>query len=186
MSDGTIVTGESQIPLAHGTIQRVFIEPSNVEPLAEALEAIAEADAIVVGPGSLFTSIIPNLLVPGIAEAIIASPAVKIYVCNVMTQPGETDGFAVSNHVQAIVNHVNHPMFDYIIVNNGDIPGDIEDKYTAQGARAVQFDRTEVEKHGYRIIADKLFTFQTYLRHDAVRLSKRINQIIQDHIGKRR
>jgi uncharacterized cofD-like protein len=186
MSDGTIVTGESQIPLAHGTIKRVFIEPANVEPLAEALEAIAEADAIVVGPGSLFTSILPNLLVPGIADAIIASQAVKIYVCNVMTQPGETDGFAVSDHVQAIVNHVNHPMFDYIIVNNGDIPGDIEDKYTAQGARAVQFDRTEVEKHGYRIIADKLFTFQTYLRHDAVRLSKRINQIIQDHIGKRR
>lgn len=180
MSDGTIITGESQIPHGDGTIQRVFIEPADVAPLDEAVEAIREADAIVIGPGSLFTSILPNLLVPGIAEAITNSSAVKIYVCNVMTQPGETDAFTVNDHIEAIVRHVGHKLFDYVIVNNGEIPHDIEDKYTAKGARAVRFDEEAVAKHGYEVIADKLFTFQTYLRHDTVRLSRRIDQIIQD------
>lgn len=180
MTDGTIVTGESQIPKSEGKIRRVFIEPANVEPLEEAIQVINEADAIVIGPGSLFTSILPNLLVPGIADAIKQSNAAKIFVCNVMTQPGETDDFTVNDHIKAIVSHVGHPLFDYIIVNNGDIPDDIRDKYIEQGARAVRFDETEVRHHGYKIIADKLFTFQTYLRHDTVKLSKRINQIIQE------
>ncbi|MEY4480557.1 MAG: hypothetical protein RLZZ267_1235 [Bacillota bacterium] len=180
MADGTIVTGESQIPKTEGKIRRVFIEPANVEPLEEAIQVIQEADAIVIGPGSLFTSILPNLLVPGIADAIKQSGAAKIFVCNVMTQPGETDDFTVNDHIEAIVSHVGHPLFDYIIVNNGEIPVDIRDKYIEQGARAVRFDETEVRNHGYKIIADKLFTFQTYLRHDTVKLSKRINQIIQE------
>jgi uncharacterized cofD-like protein len=180
MTDGTIVTGESQIPKTEGKIRRVFIEPANVEPLEEAIQVIQEADAIVIGPGSLFTSILPNLLVPGIADAIKQSGAAKIFVCNVMTQPGETDDFTVNDHIEAIVSHVGHPLFDYIIVNNGEIPVDIRDKYIEQGARAVRFDETEVRNHGYKIIADKLFTFQTYLRHDTVKLSKRINQIIQE------
>jgi uncharacterized cofD-like protein len=180
MTDGTIITGESQIPKTEGKIRRVFIEPANVEPLEEAIQVIQEADAIVIGPGSLYTSILPNLLVPGIADAIKKSSAAKIFVCNVMTQPGETDEFTVNDHIEAIVSHVGHPLFDYIIVNNGEIPVDIRDKYIEQGARAVRFDETEVRRHGYKIIADKLFTFQTYLRHDTVKLSKRINQIIQE------
>jgi uncharacterized cofD-like protein len=179
MMDGTIVVGESQIPKSGGKIRRVYIEPENVEVLPEAVQAIREADAIVIGPGSLYTSIIPNLLVPGIVEAINASHAAKIFVCNVMTQPGETDDFTVNDHIEAIVSHVGSAFFEYIIVNNGEIPADVRDKYIEQGARAVKFDEEEVKRHGYTIIADKLFTFQTYLRHDTVKLSKRIYQIVE-------
>ncbi|MBO9610708.1 MAG: YvcK family protein, partial [Paenibacillaceae bacterium] len=99
MEDGTLVEGESKIPQAGGKIKRVFIEPAHAEPLPEAIEAIRQADAILVGPGSLYTSIIPNLIVPKLAEAIVNSEAVKIFVCNVMTQPGETDDYSVSDHL---------------------------------------------------------------------------------------
>ena len=99
MADGTIVSGESKIPKAGQEIKRVFIEPADVEPLEEAVEAIREADAILIGPGSLYTSIIPNLLVPKLAQSIVSSEAVKMFVCNVMTQPGETDNYSVSDHL---------------------------------------------------------------------------------------
>ncbi|GJM80689.1 gluconeogenesis factor [Paenibacillus sp. HMSSN-139] len=119
MEDGTIVTGESKIPEVRGKIKRIFLEPEEVEPLPEAVEAIREADAILIGPGSLYTSIIPNLLVPKLAEAVLENTsAIKIFICNVMTQPGETDDYTVSDHLQAVYNHVGKHLFDYVIVND--------------------------------------------------------------------
>lgn len=119
MADGTLITGESKIPEAGGVIKRVFLEPVDVEPLPEALEAIRNADAILLGPGSLYTSILPNLLVPKLAEAVVASEAIKIFVCNVMTQPGETDNYTVNDHLQAVYDHIGLHLFDYVIVNDG-------------------------------------------------------------------
>lgn len=186
MLDGTIVEGESNIPKAGGKIKRVFIEPPDVSALGEAVEAIREADAILIGPGSLFTSILPNLLVHDLAEALTSSQAVKIFVCNVMTQPGETDDYSVSDHLQAIYEHVGHHLFDYVIVNNGEIPPQVQDRYAEKGAKAVHLDLEEVTKRGYKVIADRLVLFRTYLRHDAERLSHHIYQLVESWMVRKR
>lgn len=180
MADGSIVVGESAIPKAGLAIRRVFIEPERVEPLPEAVEAIREADAILIGPGSLYTSIIPNLIVPKLAEAIVASDAVKLFICNVMTQPGETDGYSVGDHLDAIHAHIGHHLFDYVIVNDGDIPPQVQSMYAEKGAKAVHLDLEEVTRRGYKVIADKLVMFRTYLRHDAAKLSEHIYQLVED------
>lgn len=186
MVDGTIITGESQIPKAGLKIKRVFLEPDDVQPLEEAITAIREADAILVGPGSLYTSILPNLLVPGVTDEIVRSSAVKMFICNVMTQPGETDNFSVSDHLQAIHDHVGHHLFDYVIVNNGEIPPQVQQKYAEQGAKAVHLDLDEVMRRGYQVVADRLVLFRTYLRHDAERLSDHIYQLVEGWMRKKR
>ncbi|MEK3784889.1 gluconeogenesis factor YvcK family protein [Paenibacillus sp. FSL K6-1230] len=186
MEDGSIVTGESKIPEAGMRIKRVYLEPDHVEPLPEAVEAIQKADAILIGPGSLYTSILPNLLVPKLAEAVVSSDAVKIFVCNVMTQPGETDNYSVGDHLQAIVDHVGHQLFDYVIVNNGEIPAQVQEKYAEQGARPVQLDLGPVSERGYKVVADTLVLFRTYLRHDADKLSQHIYQLVQNWMFRRR
>jgi len=186
MSDGTIVTGESMIPKANGSIKRVFLEPQDVEALPEAVEALEQADAILIGPGSLYTSIMPNLIVPKLAQAIVESEAVKLFVCNVMTQPGETDNYSVSDHLDAIYDHIGHHLFDYVIVNNGEIPPHVESKYAEIGAKAVQLDIDEVTKRGYQVIADQLVLFRTFLRHDAERLSHHIYKLVENWMLRKR
>lgn len=186
MTDGTIVEGESAIPLAGQRIKRVFFEPAQVEALPEAVQALQEADAILVGPGSLYTSIIPTLLVPKLAQAVKESDAVKIFVCNVMTQPGETDNYKVSDHLEAIQQHVGEHLFDYVIVNDGEIPPQVQDRYAEQGARAVHLDLDEVTKRGYKVIADSLVLFRTYLRHDADKLSHHIYQLVENWMLRKR
>lgn len=186
MADGTIVTGESMIPKAGRKIKRVFLEPADVEPLAEAVEAIESADAILIGPGSLYTSIMPNLIVPKLAQAIVESDAVKLFVCNVMTQPGETDNYSVSDHLDAIHDHIGHHLFDYVIVNDGEIPPQVESKYAEMGAKAVQLDIDEVTRRGYKVIADRLVLFRTFLRHDAERLSHHIYKLVENWMLRKR
>ncbi|PDO11361.1 MAG: hypothetical protein BLM47_02545 [Candidatus Reconcilbacillus cellulovorans] len=183
LEDGRIVTGESRIPNAGGRIRRVFIEPADAAPLDEAVEAILQADAVVVGPGSLYTSIMPNLLVPRIAESIARSRAVKIFVCNVMTQPGETDGYSAGDHLKAVAAHVGGRLFDWVIVNIGDIPDDVAERYAAQGAQAVRPDVGELERLGYRVVADDLILPGTYLRHDATKLALHILRLVGRHVG---
>lgn len=179
MEDGSIVVGESRIPKSGLAIRKVFIEPADVEPLPEAVEALEQADAILIGPGSLYTSIIPNLVVPKLAEAIVNSDAVKIFVCNVMTQPGETDDYSVGDHLAAIHRHIGQHLFDYVIVNDGEIPPQVQSLYAEQGSKAVHLDLEEVKSRGYKVIADKLVLFRTYLRHDAARLSDHIYQLVE-------
>ncbi len=185
MEDGSIVVGESTIPKSGLAIREVFIEPDNVEPLPEAVEALEQADAILIGPGSLYTSIIPNLLVPKLAEAIVGSNAVKIFVCNVMTQPGETDDYSVSDHLAAVHRHIGHHIFDYVIVNDGEIPPQVQSLYAEQGSKAVHLDLEEVKRRGYKVIADKLVLFRTYLRHDAARLSEHIYQLVEGWMSRK-
>jgi len=179
MEDGSIVVGESSIPKSGLAIRRVYLEPPDVKALPEAVEALREADAILIGPGSLYTSIIPNLLVPELAEAIVGSDAVKLFVCNVMTQPGETDNYSVSDHLVAVHAHIGHHLFDYVIVNDGEIPPQVESLYAEQGSKAVHLDLEEVTRRGYKVIADKLVLFRTYLRHDAKKLSEHIYQLVE-------
>jgi uncharacterized cofD-like protein len=172
MEDGSIVTGESQIPKTGKKIKRVFLEPREVKPLDEAIEAIEQADLILLGPGSLYTSILPNLLVPGISKTIKKSKAKKVYICNVMTQPGETDNYTVSDHVKAIYRHVGEDLFHTILVNKAEIPKEFLAKYMEKGASPVKYNRQHLSKLGYDIIEDHFVTYETYLRHDAMKVGE--------------
>lgn len=173
MYDGTIVVGESAIPKAKKQIKRVFLMPDNVKPLPETLEAIKKADLIVIGPGSLYTSVLPNLLVPGIANAVIQATAKKAYICNVMTQPGETDDYTASQHVGALLSHVGTEIIETIIVNNQEIDKQYLDKYEKEGAKAVLFDKEELQKLPFQIVEDQLLIYHdNYLRHDAIKVSQ--------------
>ena len=125
--DGTIVKGESNIPEAHKRIKKLFTEPSVCRALPEALDAIANADLIILGPGSLYTSVIPNLLVAGIVDAIEQSPAKKIYVCNIMTQPGETDDYSVASHVNALLSHARGKRIINAVLVNNSLPENISE-----------------------------------------------------------
>lgn len=172
LSDGAIVYGESRISAAGQPIKRVFIEPPDAVPLPEALVAIKEADAIVLGPGSLFTSVIPNLLVPGVVDAIAESAACKIYVCNVMTEPGETTNFSASDHLQAIIDHTRSGLIDHILVNTAEIEQQLLARYWAEGADAVLVDEAKLANQGVKVVADNLITQDEVVRHDTRRLAQ--------------
>lgn len=171
--DGTYMQGESNIPQQNKKIKRVFLEPEKPKPLDDALIAIEDADLIVLGPGSLFTSVIPNLLVPEISECIIRAKASKVYICNVMTQPGETDGYTAADHVEAIYRHVNAPFLRAILVNKQEVPFSYAERYAEKGAHVVKIDHHRLEKLNLTIIEeDLLYMDDQYLRHDAMKLSQ--------------
>lgn len=186
LEDGRIIEGESQIPRAGGRIKRVFIDAPKLRPLDEALEALAEADAILLGPGSLYTSVIPNLLVPGLSDAIVQSSALKIFVCNMMSQPGETDGYKVSDHIKAIYKHTGKPIFDYCIVNNGEFHPDVLAKYAEQGAAPIQVDEEAIALLQCKIIADTFVQYRTYFRHDSEKLGNHIVRLVEERMSEKR
>lgn len=172
MSDGSIVSGESTIPEVKKKISRVFLAPENVTPLPESLQAIKDADLIVIGPGSLYTSVLPNLLVPGIADEIERASARKVYICNVMTQPGETDNYSASEHIKAIIDHVGPRVIDTIIVNNQTIDKQYLEQYAKEGAKDVTYDKEVLQRLPFKIVADELLIYRNnHLRHDAIKLS---------------
>lgn len=176
--DGSAVQGESAIGAHRKRIRRVSLIPSDVRPLEEALDAIQRADGIVLGPGSLFTSIIPNLLIRDVAEAVRASRATKIYVCNVMTQPGETESFTAYDHVQALLNHVGDGMVDYAVLNSARLPRDIAERYKEEGAFPVVCDSERVEARGIVPVIEDLIDNADLARHDPERLAQVIIEIM--------
>ncbi|MCO7044544.1 YvcK family protein, partial [Staphylococcus hominis] len=137
LEDGEIVKGESKIPKKNKKIRRVYLEPSNVEPMQEAVDALQEADLIVLGPGSLYTSVISNLCIEGISKAIISSQAPKLYISNIMTQPGETNDYDVYDHVKAIHQHAGEPFIDYVICSNDAFDEQILQRYKERNAHPV-------------------------------------------------
>lgn len=178
-SDKTIRIGESVIPETGKKIDRVFLKPSSCKPTSDALKAIKDAEIIVIGPGSLYTSIIPNLLVEGISEAIRESNAIKIYICNVMTQPGETTDYTTSDHIQAIIKHGGEGLFDYVVVNREEGAENLARRYEEEGAFPVRVDREEVEKMGVKLIEGDLLTSEGYIRHDPQELARIIFKIAE-------
>lgn len=178
LATGEVVMGESEIPLAGEQIERIELVPHDIEPLPEALTAIGEADAIVVGPGSLYTSVLPNLLVPGLADAVAESAAKKIYICNVMTQPGETDAFSASRHVEVIYRHVGKKFFDYILVNAASLPTEAIEQYQAQKSYPVLADIEALHRLGLRVIARNFVHYATYARHDSRLIAEQIVSLI--------
>ncbi|MFC4355147.1 uridine diphosphate-N-acetylglucosamine-binding protein YvcK [Chryseomicrobium palamuruense] len=150
--DGTIVSGESKIPLEDKPIRSVMITPEKVKPLPEALQAIKQADLIVIGPGSLYTSILPNLLVEDIQIALRQSSALKVYMCNLMTQAGETDRYKASHHLQAILNHTGPGLVDVVLAADLDLPASIVSSYSEEYAVPVIVDEEKIRSLGVDII----------------------------------
>ena len=179
MEDGSIVTGESKIPIAGKKIKRVFLKPEMIKPLPETVRSIREADLIVIGPGSLYTSILPNLLVPGLGEEVCKAQGKKIYICNLMTQAGETLGFTASNHVEALYNHLEKSFIDIILVNNEAVPQDIQNRYQEEMARPVLFDVERLAALGLEVIYDEIISFDKGLiRHDTEKVANIIYSLL--------
>jgi uncharacterized cofD-like protein len=172
MTDGKIVAGETRIVKSGKKIRRLRLNPRRVRPLPEVLDAIAHADLILLGPGSLYTSIIPNLLVSGVAEAIEASSATRIYLANLMTQPGETDRYTLADHVRAIYRHTGRKLFDWVVANNHAISPEVARRYRLQGAEAVTMDLPELQRIGVRCLLDDLLEEHGVVRHNSERLAK--------------
>jgi uncharacterized cofD-like protein len=178
-TDGSIVRGESNIPLAGKPIRRVYLEPESPRPMPEAVYALEQADLIVLGPGSLYTSIIPSLLVPGMKEALLNSKARTVYICNVMTQPGETDNYSVADHIQAINNHAGGKVVNSVLINSQKVPGDFAAVYEEQGASPVVVDEDRLIRMNVQIIADELVTTNFgAVRHDAMKVSQRLVSLL--------
>jgi uncharacterized cofD-like protein len=140
LDDGRLIEGETHIVESRGRIKQLKLSKDCCHPLPETLEAITQADIITIGPGSLYTSIIPNLLVDGIVDAMRRSSALKVYICNIMTQPGETVGFTVEDHLQALIEYSAGLELDYVLVNNTPITESLREKYRIDGASQVMFN----------------------------------------------
>lgn len=176
MEDGRIIHGESTIPEAHGKIKRLYTEPANCKALPDVIQAIRDAELIILGPGSLYTSVIPNLLVKEISEEIIKSKAKKIYVCNIMTQPGETDNYTVSDHLKALIKHAgSNKIVDAVLVNDY-LPDNLAGKYQEAGSYPVKLDVPEVKKLGIKIFAKKLIqdSREGLVRHSSTRVARAV------------
>ena len=179
MEDGTIVSGESRIPLVSKKIKRVFLTPEQIQPLPECIEAIKRADLIVLGPGSLYTSVLPNLLVPTIAETIRTSRAKKVYICNAMTQKGETDGYTAADHVQAIIDHCGTGIVEHVLLNRSDIPEPLLKRYKEVGSAPVAIDEARLQQLNVKpIIGEFVIERDSMLRHDAIKVSKALLQLL--------
>ncbi len=171
LANGRRVAGESRISRSRTPIRRVRLVPANVRPLPGVLEAISRADLILMGPGSLYTSVIPNLLVSGVAEAIRKSRATRVYVSNLMTQPGETAGYTAADHVRAILEHGGPGLVDCVILNNQPFSPEVAARYHAQGAYPVNPDIQQLEKMGLRCITGNLLEEHGKVRHNGRRLA---------------
>jgi len=195
LTDQTVIQGESEIgnrtTIPGNDIEWIRMEPSDAVPLQESLEALRQAEVIVLGPGSLYTSIIPNLLFPSICDTIVQSKALKIYVCNIMTQPAETLNYDATRHIQAILRHAGLPtpqgLIDTCITNNGPIPQDLADRYSREQAIPVTADADVLQGMGINPVSASLVTtHQGVIRHDHTMLARVIMQLQLEHDAKAR
>jgi len=184
MNDGEIIRGESNIPKSKKRIRRVFYEKGEYTTNPETVEAILEADTIVLGIGSLYTSIMPNLLCEEIKEAIKMSKAKKIYICNAMQQPGETNGYTVSDHIKSIYNHVGERFLDTVVVNHEKIPAKILRNYSEKGVKQVDLDREELEKLGINLVEDNLIEIRDdkIVRHHPFKVAAAIYSMMIEYL----
>lgn len=177
LADGRRVHGESAIPLSGATVLHLGIDPTDASPAPGVVAALGAADAIILGPGSFYTSVLASLIVPGIVEAVLASDAMKIFVCNLMTEPGETDRFGVAAHLEALRAHGLPPeTLDYVVVNDAPIPQRARVRYAAQGAEPVNPD-VVVSADGPAIIAADLLAPGPVVRHDHDKIGRLVCEL---------
>jgi uncharacterized cofD-like protein len=171
---GIEICGESAIGQTDRRIERIFLDPPDCEAHPAAIEAIRAADLICIGPGSVFTSIIPNLLVPGVAKALQDSDAPKVYICNVMTQPGESDSFGASEHVSAILRNLEARILDYVLVNTGVPSESAIEKYREVGQYLVEADVDRIRAMGIRALQGDYMSESDFVRHDPMKVAARL------------
>jgi uncharacterized cofD-like protein len=199
VEDGRILRGETRIVNSRSRIKRLWLSKADCRPLPETLEAIKQADIITIGPGSLYTSLIPNLLVHGIVEAINDSAALKIYICNIMTQPGETEGFTIEDHLRVLFEYSPQLQLDYAISNSTPVTEASREKYLADGAVQVKFQaepppgmpaeqrmRVDIDgdsRHVIRMIREELLNETGLVRHDPHKLARVLLKIQRAEIA---
>ncbi|CAD2079030.1 gluconeogenesis factor [Jeotgalicoccus coquinae] len=181
MADDSIIIGESYIPKVKKEIKEMYLIPTNIDATPAAVEAILEADIIVLGPGSLYTSIIPNLLPKGIAEAVTESQGIKVYVSNLLEQPGETMGMSAFDHLYAIEKHLKARVIDYVILNERDVYEEMADTYKNRGVQIIKSERDKIEAHGVKVITDDeliIVDEERVVRHNNEKLAEIIYDIV--------
>jgi uncharacterized cofD-like protein len=172
LTNGKKVSGETRISRSEVPIRKIQLVPRAVRPLPSALEAIHDADLILLGPGSLYTSVIPNLLIPEIAKAIAKSRAPRVYIANLMTQPGETTNYALSEHLAAIEAHVGKRVVDSVVANRRTVSSEVARRYREEGAAQVVVDYDKIKKMKIDLVVDNLLEEHGVLRHNSPRLAK--------------
>ena len=187
LEDGTVIENKERIPEVvnekTSKINRIYINPSNCKAAPGVIEAIQEADAIIIGPGSLYTNIIPNLLVKGVAKAIKESKAFKIYVSNLMTEPGQTDNYSLSEHIRAIQEHAGKGVIDYCIYDTGEIIPEFIRKYNMEGSELVEQDISRAKVEGVNLMQRNLsYIDGDYIRHNPDAIAASIIQLICDDL----
>jgi uncharacterized cofD-like protein len=180
LADGTSVVGETRISRSRQRIRRVRLIPRKVAPMAAALSAIAEADVITLGPGSLFTSVLPNLLVSGVSAAIQRSQAARAYFVNIMSQPGETTGFLASDHIRAIHQHAGRKFLDYAVVNIRPITSAVKKRYAREEAKPVENDIDTILKMGVKVVAGSLAQRGEKVRHEPLAAAAVVLRLAQE------
>lgn len=186
MEDGTIVSGESKIPYSGKKIKRVFLTPEIARPLPETIHAIRQADLIIIGPGSLYTSILPNLLVPKLGQEVARSRAKKVYICNLMTQAGETLDYTASDHVKALYAHMKCAFIDTILVNSENIPDSILSRYSEEYSKPVHFDFNQLYELGLEVVQGEIMTLENgVIRHDTKEVANILYTLLINETMKR-
>jgi uncharacterized cofD-like protein len=179
--DGTTISGESNFAHITEPIDYVYLEPDEIKALPAAVRYILRADYILVGPGSLYTSIIPNLLVKEIGDAVAASRAKKVYICNLMTQAGETINYTASDHIQAIHKHVGKPFIDAVLMNDKEVPERIKETYLEQKAEPVIFDVEKIEQMGIEVIRKNIATIiNGVVRHSSSKIADFLHDLVEE------
>src|SRR5208282_3713545 len=186
MEDGTRVRGETKITASKVRIQELFLVPPNVEPLPQTLDAIARADIISIGPGSLFTSLIPNLLVHGIGDAIVSSRAIKVYICNLMTQANESLGLTAADHIRALNRHARQQIFDYALINRTPVSDGLKAKYALEGACQIVADLEAIEALGVIPVLGDYLEEGGVARHNTARVASDLVQLAVPAAGAER
>jgi len=186
LEDGTRVTGETRISKSRTPIRTIRLRPRKVRPMADTLTAIAQADLITLGPGSLFTSVVPNLLVEGISAAIRRSPAIKAYFVNLMWQPGETVNYTASDHIRAVHRHAGGNLIDYAIVNVRPIQMALRKRYARQQALPVENDLDRIAKMGIKVVKGNLLLESSKIRHDPEQTAAVVVRLAQESRRQRR
>src|SRR5580704_17959425 len=181
MEDGRRVRGETNITASKGRIRELFLVPPDVGPMPQTLEAIANADLITIGPGSLFTSLIPNLLVRGIAEAIVESSATKVYVCNLMTQANESLGLTAADHIRALNRHAHKQIFDYALINRSPVSNEMKAKYALEGACQIVNDLDAIEALGVIPVLGDYLEEAGVARHNTSRVARDLMHLASEH-----
>ncbi len=183
MDDGSVVRGETKITASRRRIVELTLDPPHPAPLPETLEAIERADLITVGPGSLYTSLITNLLVDGIPSALGAARALRVFICNLMTQANESLNLTASEHIERIYDHTRTHLFDYAIVNTGQFSAETLARYAAEGAAPIVPDVERIEALGVQCIAGDFGSEETVVRHRADRVADALLELARQHAG---